>query len=294
MSALHEQFNSNEKHYDVAQKNVDAFLCASSIFAEAGSTYQSPATTEEERQLSARLHVLYGIPIEPSKRTCMPLHPYARARVYDLRRYNENTEWGPFMNDGSGRVDWEKVETIMVVLAFNLKVFTENRCRHSDFTWPEQFKGCSPNSYNSIPIGDDSVSGSSIKVFLPVDLAPLYTQPALPADALDPYGVTGTWRRVVCFLDYTDLYAFNFESDPLEDDTPRPPINTQEATRLITVKLYVTKIEPRPGKLPIVHFNGRSRSMHTHWDPNANSRVRGMERGQQRTLQFRPVKHRRR
>jgi hypothetical protein len=253
----------------VQQENVDAFLCASSLFKKAGTKEQIPADTDEERQLSAHLHVLYGVPIEPNKRRAIALHPYARARVYDLRRYNTNTEWGPFMDDGSGRVDWEKVETIMIVLAYNLKAFKARTCPHFDFIWKGHFHGCAPNSYVSLPQSEDPhpASGPNFLAFMPSDLAPLYTQPALPLDAGDPYGVTGTWRRVVCFLDYTDLYAFNFETAPPPDNEPRDPIDTQEATRLITIKLYVTKIEQRFGKLPIVHFNGRSRSMHTHWDP---------------------------
>jgi len=79
------------------------------------------------------------------------------------------------------------------------------------------------------------------------------------------------------------------------------------AIRLIRIKLQVTKIEP-PGsgeededgeygapagttegsgdgldwsgfegeRLPVVHFRGTSRSLHASWDPNANSRIRGM------------------
>lgn len=70
------------------------------------------------------------------------------------------------------------------------------------------------------------------------------------------------------------------------------------AIRLIKIKLQVTKIEA-PGsvseddewvsvdgdgqdwssfkgdRLPVVHFRGRSRSLHASWDPNANSAIRG-------------------
>jgi hypothetical protein len=46
-------------------------------------------------------------------------------------------------------------------------------------------------------------------------------------DSLDPYGVTGTWMRIVCFLDYNDLYAFNFSSR-IADHEPREPIDTEE------------------------------------------------------------------
>jgi hypothetical protein len=104
---------------------------------------------------------------------------------------------------------------------------------------------------------------------------------APPLAALDPYGVTGTWRRVVCFLDYTDLYSFNFEP-LLPREQEHEPIDTQEAIRLITLKIRVTAIEgPGPDdaqNMPVVHFTGTSRSMHTSWDPNANSKIRGFVR----------------
>ena len=85
--------------------------------------------------------------------------------------------------------------------------------------------------------------------------------------------------RVVCFLDFTDLYEFNFGGDQLRRDEPRGPINTDEATRLITMKLQASKIEA-PGEsdgqeLPVVHFQGKSSSIRPSWDPNANSKIKG-------------------
>lgn len=42
------------------------------------------------------------------------------------------------------------------------------------------------------------------------------------------------------------------------------------------MELKVTKIKPVEGSTwPVVHFNGVSRSMHTMYDPNANSNIRG-------------------
>ena len=32
---------------------------------------------------------------------------------------------------------------------------------------------------------------------------------------------------------------------------------------------------PVENRLPVVHFRGRSRSLHASWDPNANSAIRG-------------------
>ncbi len=78
------------------------------------------------------------------------------------------------------------------------------------------------------------------------------------------------------------MFSYNFASEqPLEGE-PRPPIETTEAIRLIVMELRTTKIEA-PGEddgqgLPVVHFKGVSRSMHTSWDPNANSNIRGTVR----------------
>ena len=85
--------------------------------------------------------------------------------------------------------------------------------------------------------------------------------------------------RVVCFLDYAELYDFNFNDEEPEDDRPRKPIDTQEAIRLITMKIHITKIQPpreEDGQaLPVVHFHGSSHSLRPHWDPNANSKMKG-------------------
>ena len=195
----------------------------------------------------------------------------------------------------------------------------------------------------------------------------------------DPYGVKGTWMRIVNFLDYHDLFAFNFSGPRLPEDQERDGVTTAEAFRLILLKLWITRIEwpdeedegediadtgppqqsheadewetvagdsttasspaatreadtigedvamtPVPedteadvvvaedegeesrsnstssrsqnyetplaesvptspetstpkkkSKYPIVHFAGRSRSLHIRWDPNANSHIRG-------------------
>jgi len=83
---------------------------------------------------------------------------------------------------------------------------------------------------------------------------------------------------IMC-TDYNDLYAFNF-LQTLPAGMQREPLDTQEAIRLIVLKIRVTKVAP-PGEddgqaLPVVHFKGSSRSMHASWDPNANSTLRGI------------------
>jgi hypothetical protein len=252
-----------------AQENIDTFLCSSSLFKHAGSAQARPATTETERQLSAKLHVLYGpLSIEPCAPDARPIHSYARSRVYDLRKYQRENFWGPFLDNGSGNVDWEKLQCIMVLLGHNLRTFAERTHGHFGTHREKAFLGTAPNSFTSTP------SCPSHAAMMVKELTP-------PLAARDPYGVTGTWRRIVCFLDYTDLYSFNFEQ-LLPEEQEHEPIDTQEAIRLITLKIRVSAIEgPGPDDaqdMPVVHFTGTSRSMHTSWDPNANSKIRGSVR----------------
>lgn len=258
--------------------NIDTFLCSSSLFKNAGPTWSSPAPTPEARQLSAKLHVLYGLAVEPfSDATAVPIHPTARSKVYDLRSYNDHNFWGPFLSDGTGAADWEKLQSIMVVLSYNLRAFTERTHNRYISRRDEPFLGSFPNSFIAEPTCPAHAAAAAH--FLIKDPSP----PALAAQ--DPYGVTGTWRRVVCFLNYTDLYEFNFTpGDPLPPAQERPPIDIQEAIRLITLKIRVCAVGPPDEDagdhpdFPVVSFKGSSRSMHTSWDPNANSRIRGTVR----------------
>ena len=75
---------------------------------------------------------------------------------------------------------------------------------------------------------------------------------------------------------------YNFGSEDPGENHPRPPLETTEAFRLIVMKLKATKIE-KPSEedgqeMPVVHFSGYSRSMHTQFDPNANAEMKGTVR----------------
>ncbi|KAL8947210.1 MAG: hypothetical protein Q9222_006488 [Ikaeria aurantiellina] len=181
---------------------------------------------------------------------------------------SEATLWGPFQADGSHKVDWEKVEAVFMILAYNVKLFADKYVEHKSVLlppWDEPFTGVTPYSWPR------ASKFSDIKRPLPL---PLHLQ--------DPYNLTGVWMRIVCFLDYRELFTFNFSEDQPLPGQPRPPIDTEEAIRFITVKIHVTKIEP-PGEddgqeLPIVHFKGTSVSALPPVDPNANSKIRGTVR----------------
>ncbi|KAF9066053.1 hypothetical protein BDP27DRAFT_1424201 [Rhodocollybia butyracea] len=168
----------------------------------------------------------------------------SRCFVYDIRNYKAANDWGAFMTDGS--VNWQHIDHLAVVVLTNLRE-------------------------------------------LPVERETIATKPPLgllntrPLSAPGPYfesdwaGVEGTWRRYVCFMDYRDLFAFNFS--PVANG-PRNPLffhdsRFREATRLIEVKLHlVSKSElvfhepPRYGNVnpryPMLCFSGTSCGANGH------------------------------
>jgi hypothetical protein len=90
------------------------------------------------------------------------------------------------------------------------------------------------------------------------------------------------YREIDAFPDFSELFAYNFNAPMPADGEPRGPIDTTEAIRLIIMEISVDKIS-EPGEndgkgLPVVHFQGTSRSMHSQWDPNANSNIKGTVR----------------
>ncbi|KAF2117108.1 hypothetical protein BDV96DRAFT_571564 [Lophiotrema nucula] len=255
-AALTEVFNK--------PSNLDAFLYRSSLYHRAGTESQDAAETEEDRQMSAKLHCLYGVPSGVSGRRSLSTHAHARARVYDLRSYTKNTKWGPFRDDGSMKVDWEMLESIMIDLGYNSGTCCRRFTRHFkqfEPVWSEPFGGI--------------VRDKPLKDYAPK----LLMEPDLPLHLKDPYNISGEWLRIVCFLDYNDLHAFNFMDPQPSPDAPRDPINTDEAIRHIHMRLQVTSVESAGPfdnlDLPVTHFTGRSRSVDAAWDPNANSRIRG-------------------
>lgn len=85
---------------------------------------------------------------------------------------------------------------------------------------------------------------------------------------------------LIGFIDFNELFAYNFASERPSDGEPRPPLDTIEAIRIIVMEVRMTKIEaPGPRdhpSLPVVHFSGNSRSTHEPWDPSASSNIRGV------------------
>jgi len=262
------------------ESNRSAFLCRSFIYERARAEFHSTdirywhGPPKREHQLSAHLHCLYGVPqllAYPSNNS-PPVHrtrraskqnlmkPFACSKVYDLRQYTAKTQWGPFMDDGSMRVDWEKVEAVMIALGANISNLAYSRMPMFETFSTIPFAGTWPKSWKPPGLVRSRVPD--------------------PLEHLDPYGVTGVWLRVVCFIDYTDFFVYNFAADAQPPPhVPRPALQAGEVTRIILMRIYVTKVEP-PGPedgqdLPVVHFRGISRSLDNGFDENADSDLRG-------------------
>ena len=132
---------------------------------------------------------------------------------------------GPFLDDGTQRVDWEKIESIMLVLHYNLKFVAIREGGVFPLPmWDKPFLGCTPYSYveqqELCPTFQAPAAGSngsfgmvSIPSWSTIDEQDdvrILKQPSTTMEMADPYAIGGTWLRVVCFLDFSDLFNFNF------------------------------------------------------------------------------------
>jgi hypothetical protein len=192
------------------KQNRDIYLSRSTIFARArGDGEYTPlllprveqSRLNSERNTSAKLHCLYGVPIDSIGRTrSKATYPYACSKVYDIRNYTQETMWGPFLRDGSGKVDWEMIEAIMIIISHNMRSY--GMTRMSEFCkrlWTRPFADAVPNTYAPmIAVGDHDWSTNNEDC--PVEPSNPSLSRHVPLDrtllAEDPYNVTGTWMRV--------------------------------------------------------------------------------------------------
>ncbi|KAI1536083.1 ferric reductase [Pyrenophora tritici-repentis] len=260
-----------EHYFQKIPQNHNAFMCRSSLYGRAGGLTHRPADNEEDRQLSAKLHSLLGFTPRKFKWNDLAHHPYARSHVYDLRNYTDKNQWGPFRKDGSMRVDWEMIECLMIVIGYNSHLSSQKDPQLHQAPWFRALDGLIPAETERPGQGQ-------------TDYLTLVRQPDIALDMKDPYGVSAIYGRLVCFLDYQDLWHFNFSNEAMRvpPNRPREALTADEAFRHIVMSLWVTDVTA-PGPLdhpdlPIVHFEGVSRSVNAQWDPNANSGIRGTVR----------------
>lgn len=176
----HQRYSKNldliERHFEDAQ-NQEAFMKQSNLFSRVrGRSSSLPLRSQYN---SAKLHCLYGAPFESITRTRSgETYPYAASTVYDIRRYRFSNMWGPFMDDGSNMVDWEKMEAIMIVIRHNTKESSGTRSGIIDRMWSRPWREAVRDSY--VSLGPPRIP----------------TEPTLSPADLDPYNVSGTWLRV--------------------------------------------------------------------------------------------------
>ncbi|TBU64682.1 hypothetical protein BD310DRAFT_865859 [Dichomitus squalens] len=157
------------------------------------------------------------------------LRSASRAFVYDMRKYQQQTLWGPFRLGEDERtllVDWEHIEHIMNVVSLKLR----------------EVPLASLGYYKKAPFHLDALRANTM-----IDAH------KLPKD--DWAGVTGRWRRFVCFMDYRDLYMYNYSllppgpHDPSFFDDP-----FDEALRPVELHLSLISREDyfrEPSRIPI-------------------------------------------
>ncbi|KAF5355737.1 hypothetical protein D9756_004027 [Leucocoprinus leucothites] len=147
----------------------------------------------------------------------------SRAFVYDLRNYSYKNDYGPYHPDG--RVSWVHIENIVNVVLSNLQDLPVHIV--SPARPPSGLESLRPYS---APGKYSPRDWAGVEGLLSLFLMDVVSSQQL-----------GTWRRYVCFMDYRDLFAFNYSDiadGPLHPKFFEDP-RFREATRLIEVKLHI-------------------------------------------------------
>ncbi|CAL1712181.1 unnamed protein product [Somion occarium] len=183
----------------------------------------------EERQIRARIHTYFGL---TAKDLQQPRRTEARGQVYAMRNYKPLNFYGPFLKDGSARVDWEMMSHIHLVMSIHVvPPIIYDGFRYIIYPM------CLPYCQSEIPRG--------------IDLD----------KEVDWAGITGTWKCSFCFIDHRELLVFNNYnlSDQIRLDTSLfDDPNFIEIFRTINVKFHVKDSEPDPNHptRPKLHFDG--------------------------------------
>lgn len=150
----------------VSLRTMAHVLQKSGILKEENGHYNPEAAASDEyTQLIYRLKVYTGwkaVAYTPEERL------RARCFTYNLRHYHHLNDYGPFLTDGTCRVNWKHLFMVQEVLAMNIMDFMDNH--QSEF---------------------------------PMDMK--HIQPGSNTDENDWAGITGTWQVVFCFCDHRDL-----------------------------------------------------------------------------------------
>lgn len=135
------------------------------------------ATSEEQIQTVAHLRALYGLiseDFEPEKKID------SLCTVYSMRSYTYENDYGPFLKDGTGRVDWLIIRAIQHTMLMHIV--------------PQPLRFIGASGYISSPMS------------LPFCSSVLDRDVSL--DAIDDWaGVEGNWRCAFCFCDHRTLLS---------------------------------------------------------------------------------------
>lgn len=115
----------------------------------------------------------------------LPCRLVSRAFLYDLANYTEESGYGPWLSDGTKRVNWQHLWHAINIVRYNIQERSAwNPAPGNKFTY---FRA------NSTYTGDAPAPENDLKVPKMNDWA----------------GVSGFYTRAICFMDYRDLYAYN-------------------------------------------------------------------------------------
>ncbi|KZT09196.1 uncharacterized protein LAESUDRAFT_722920 [Laetiporus sulphureus 93-53] len=190
------------------------------------------AASEEERQLRARLHTYFGLTVRdaaPERRTA------ARAYVYTMRRYKWDNEFGPFMMDASGCVNWEHMQAIHHIMSMHV-------------VRPEDLEQLNEGTFVIYPMS------------LPFCQSVISAELDLDKEK-DWAGIAGKWQYSFCFCDHRELLVYNnlniSPNVPLHPAIFEAP-DFQEIFRTIDVDMRVISFETDAlhWKRPKINFAG--------------------------------------
>ncbi|GBE82987.1 hypothetical protein SCP_0500300 [Sparassis crispa] len=188
--------------------------------------------SDEEKQLRARLHTYFGLTTSDYRSQS---RKQSRAYVYAMRHYKWDNDFGPFMMDGSGRVNWVHLQAIHHVMSMHI-----------------------------VPPEQESESEASVFTIFPMSLP--YCQSIIPRhldldQEEDWAGVAGLWECSFCFCDHHELLLYNnmniSDVDPLQSAIFDDP-SFVEVFRTINVELRVisTQRQSDHPSRPMIKFAG--------------------------------------
>ena len=188
---------------------------------------QSQATPEPV----SRLHVYYGL--TSRERSSRQAIGAARLLVYDWHLTGPDTDYGPLKRGGSSAINWQLLEAICSIIGRNMEHAVDG-----GIDVPQNLRYAIP--YRTLP------------------------DPQLPHDWA---GLSGMWIGTYSFLDYADLFQYNFGDRP----GPRPSLDDLEEAFGDLMRLELKLDDglandrrmkstlPYCDDLPILYFSGTSR-----------------------------------